>query len=207
MRCSQSFANGQWLQVKTTSVPDLPVTSAIDSILPSTFFILVFAASGALLPSASPPLLSAAHAPAAPATIASGDQTCELHRSLLLRLVSSVLLLSSRPDDAGAQIVICHQPVPRLAAGPPPVEQERGGQRPFQSGSRPSMNAMSSPRLMNAEPSKRSPAQHAGHLRRADPRRRPRPGPCARPAPGARDRSARGPASPRGTARTRWPTR
>ena len=51
MRCSQSFANGQWLQVKITSVPAFPVTSAIDSILPSTFFIFVFAtAAGTFAP-------------------------------------------------------------------------------------------------------------------------------------------------------------
>ena len=48
MRCSQPLANGQWLQVKTTSVPALPVTSAIDSSLPSTFFIFVFATRGHL---------------------------------------------------------------------------------------------------------------------------------------------------------------
>ena len=54
MRCSQSLANGQWLQVKITSVPALPVTSAIDSILPSTFFILVVGhAAGAFAPRAS----------------------------------------------------------------------------------------------------------------------------------------------------------
>ena len=61
MRCSQSRANGQWLQVKITSVPALPVTSAIDSILPSTFFIFVFAtAAGTFAPSARPPVLSPA---------------------------------------------------------------------------------------------------------------------------------------------------
>ena len=35
MRCCHALANGQWLQVKTTSVPFLPATSAIESDLPS----------------------------------------------------------------------------------------------------------------------------------------------------------------------------
>ena len=59
MRCSQPLAKGQWLQVKITSVPALPATSAIETILPSTFFIFVVA-SGAFDPSASAPAPSAA---------------------------------------------------------------------------------------------------------------------------------------------------
>ena len=61
MRCSQPLANGQWLQVKITSVPALPATSAIDTIFPSTFFIFAVAI-GALDPSAIAPLPSAASA-------------------------------------------------------------------------------------------------------------------------------------------------
>ena len=39
MRVSQAFDHGQWLQVKITSVPLLPATSAIDSSRPSTLRI------------------------------------------------------------------------------------------------------------------------------------------------------------------------
>src|SRR5580692_644397 len=55
MRRSQPRANGQWLQVKTTSVPALPVTSAIETDLPSSALFIFVAAAGAGAPIASGP--------------------------------------------------------------------------------------------------------------------------------------------------------
>ena len=62
MRFSQPRANGQWLQVKITSVPAFPVTSAIDIILPSTAFFIFTVAAGAFAPTASGPVICRATA-------------------------------------------------------------------------------------------------------------------------------------------------
>src|ERR1022692_3238807 len=62
MRRSQPRANGQWLQVKITSVPALPATSAIETSLPSRALFILVDARGAGAPADSGPVAAEAEA-------------------------------------------------------------------------------------------------------------------------------------------------
>ena len=132
MRCSQPLANGQWLQVKITSVPAFPATSAIDTILPSTFFILAVAI-GALVPSAIAPLPSAASAAGATSATARPNPI-QIRASFM---ASSVVTSASRLPPASCQLAAYFRidvgerdrRQPRVQAPSGSVEQEGRRQR------------------------------------------------------------------------------